>query len=61
MFKVENTIKTNIMYMVDHAYPSVKTLNFSEHAMHQDLHSFFSFCSQHRQLKSSLPPVGNLK
>ena len=40
--KVEDTIKTNLRYMADHAYLSVKPLNFSEHAMHQDLHSFSS-------------------
>ena len=28
--------------MADHAYLLVKLLNFSEHAMHQDLHSFSS-------------------
>ena len=59
--KVEDIIKTNPRYMADHAYLSVKPPNFSEHILHQDLYSFFSFCSQHRQLRCTLPPMRSLK
>ena len=47
--------------MADHAYLSVKPANFSEYVLHQDLFSFFSFYSQHKQLRCSLLPVGSLK